>query len=84
MQHRTSAMSSSSIDLLRYILGRSTNALARSRMKACAMTTGPADVQFHTVQLGNAQTLSPQDLVLNRSMVVGFAHLVLLVAKQQR
>ncbi len=48
------------------------------------MTTGPADVQFHTVQLGNAQTLSPQDLVLNRSMVVGFAHLVLLVAKQQR
>ncbi len=48
------------------------------------MTTGPADVPFHIIQLGHAQNLSPQDLVLNHSMVAGFAHLVLQVAKQQR
>lgn len=48
------------------------------------MTTGPADEQFHTIQLVNAQNISPQDLVLNHSAVAGFPHLVLQVAKQQR
>ncbi len=48
------------------------------------MTTEPAEVQIHTIQLVNAQKVSPQDLVLNHSMVAGFAHLVLQVAKQQR
>lgn len=48
------------------------------------MTTRPAYVSFHIIQPDNAHKFSPQDLVLNHSMVAGFAHLVLQVAKQQR